>query len=190
MPPVRPPRGSEARVTFAGLFFDSWVGVVRIIVMGVLGYLGLILLLRISGKRTLSKMSAFDFVITIAFGSVFANVLMAPGTALAEGVTALAMLVLLQFSVTWLSVRSRRVESLVKAEPALIYYDGRIDHRQMKRERITQAELHAAVRSAGLLSLDSLYAVVLETNGDLTVLRRPDSGTDELTLEHVKKPAA
>ncbi len=64
------------------MFFDSWAALGRIVVVGVLAYIGLVFLLRVSGKRTLSKMNAFDLVITIALGSTFATVLLSKSVAL------------------------------------------------------------------------------------------------------------
>ena len=66
------------------MLFDSWVGLGRVIVAGILAYAGLILLLRISGKRTLSKMNAFDLVVTVALGSTLATVLLSRSVALAS----------------------------------------------------------------------------------------------------------
>lgn len=68
--------------------------------MGVLAYVALVVLLRVSGKRTLSKMNAFDLVVTVALGSTLATVLMAKDVALAEGVFAFALLIGLQLFVS------------------------------------------------------------------------------------------
>jgi uncharacterized membrane protein YcaP (DUF421 family) len=56
-----------------GLLFNSWSDLGRVLVLGVLGYISLVLLLRISGNRTLSKLNAFDFIVTIALGSTFGS---------------------------------------------------------------------------------------------------------------------
>ncbi len=66
-------------------FFDSWSAMGRTVVVGVLAYLALVLLLRVSGKRTLSKMNAFDLVVTVALGSTLATVLLSTSVALARG---------------------------------------------------------------------------------------------------------
>src|SRR5690606_23219959 len=81
------------------VFFDSWSGLVRVLVVGTLAYAGLVLLLRITGKRTLSKMNAFDLVVTVALGSTLATVLLSKDVALAEGLLALALLSFLQCGV-------------------------------------------------------------------------------------------
>lgn len=84
----------------------------------------MVLLLRVSGKRTLTKMNAFDLVVTVALGSTLATVLLTKSVALAEGLTAFVLLIFLQFVLTWLSVRSRAVGRLVKSEPTLLVYQG------------------------------------------------------------------
>jgi uncharacterized membrane protein YcaP (DUF421 family) len=82
------------------MFFDSWMGLLRVVVVGTLAYVILVLLLRVTGKRTLSKMNAFDLVVTVALGSTLATVLLSKDVALAEGVVAFALLVLLQYAIT------------------------------------------------------------------------------------------
>ncbi len=89
------------------------------LIVAPLAYIALVLLLRISGKRTLTKLNAFDLVITVALGSTLATSVLSKQTTLAEGVLAFAVLIVLQFVVTWTSVRWRPVEDLVKSEPTL-----------------------------------------------------------------------
>lgn len=156
------------------LLFDSATGLLRVVIMSTLAYLALIVLLRVSGKRTLTKMNAFDLVVTIALGSTLATVILSPDVALAEGVLALAMLVGMQFVITWLSVRSRYWKRLVKSEPALLFHDGAMLGAALRRERVTEEEVRAAIRAEGLRTLQDVDAVILETDGSFTVLPRGD----------------
>jgi uncharacterized membrane protein YcaP (DUF421 family) len=167
------------------MFFDGWQGIWRTALVGVLAYLILILLLRISGKRTLAKMSAFDLVVTVALGSTLATILLSSEVALAEGVAALAVLILLQYAIAWLSVRSERVSRLVKSEPALLAYQGRLLPDALRRERVVDEEIWAAVRSQGLGDFAEVEAVVLETDGSFTVLPKI-AGPEQSTLTHVR----
>jgi uncharacterized membrane protein YcaP (DUF421 family) len=159
------------------VFFDTWTGLVRIIVVGILAYAGLVLLLRVSGKRTLSKMNAFDLVITVALGSLLATVLLSQNVALAEGLLAFAVLIFLQFLVTSLSVRSPAVQRIIKNEPKLLLYDGQFLWGAMKAERVTEAEVLAAVRAQGISDLKAVEAAVLETDGSVTIVPHSDSGS-------------
>jgi uncharacterized membrane protein YcaP (DUF421 family) len=77
----------------------------RTLLVGSLAYAALVVLLRLSGKRTLSKWNMFDLVVTVAFGSTLATALLSKDTSLMQGVAAFALLVALQWALTWASVR-------------------------------------------------------------------------------------
>lgn len=156
------------------MFFNNWAGMARTAIVGVAAYFTLILFLRISGKRTLSKMNAFDFVVTVALGSTLATILLSKDTPLAEGLLAFAILILLQFIITWLSVRSTTVSRLVKGEPQLLYYRGEFLWSAMKGERVKQEEVLQAMRSQGMNEQD-VEAVVLETDGSFSVVNKVTS---------------
>ena len=158
------------------MFFDSWEDLLRVIVLGALAYLALLLLLRISGKRTLSKWTAFDLIVTIALGSTLATILLSSDVSYFEGVLALGLLILLQFLITWLCLRWAWIRQLVKAEPQYLYCDGRFVVETLRTQRVTEAEVRAAVRGAGFVALEDIAAVVLETDGSVSVLKRSSSG--------------
>lgn len=154
------------------IFFDNWESIFRTLIISVLAYVALIFLLRISGKRTLSKMNAFDFIVTIALGSTLATVLLNKDVALADGVLAFAVLISLQYVITYFSARSRRVSNLVKSTPTLLVYKGEMLGRAMKKERIAKDEIYAIVREKGFSSLEQIDAIVLETDGSLTLIKQ------------------
>ena len=167
------------------MFFSSWFSLVRVIVVGACAYVALIILLRASGKRTLSKMNAFDFVVTVAIGSTLATVLLSKDVALAEGVTAFALLIGLQFVITWLSVRSKTISGWVKSEPMLLWHQGEFLRGAMKKARVTENELLAAARQEGTATLETVAAIVLETDGSFSIVNR--NATDaRMTLAGVR----
>jgi len=153
------------------MLFDSWAGLGRVLIVGTLAYVALVAILRISGKRTLTKLNAFDFVVTVALGSTLATILLSKSVALAEGILAMALLVLLQYIITWLSVRSPGFQALVKSEPTLILRQGQFLDGAMRAQRITREEVMAALRSNGVTDATEAAAVVLETDGSLTVIQ-------------------
>jgi uncharacterized membrane protein YcaP (DUF421 family) len=158
------------------MFFDTWWDLFRILVVGTLAYAALILLLRISGKRTLAKMNAFDLVVTVALGSTLATALLSSEVSLTEGVLAFVLLCVLQYTVAFLSVRSARFREVIKSEPALLLHRGEYLRDSMKRERVTEDEIRAAIRASGKSGTDSIAAVVLETDGSFTVIPADDGG--------------
>jgi uncharacterized membrane protein YcaP (DUF421 family) len=162
------------------MFFNGWSGLIRLIAVGIPAYVALILLLRISGKRTLSKFNAFDLIVTVAFGSMLASALLNSDRALADVIGAFALLVLLQFVITWSSVRWSAVHALVKAKPQLLYHRGEFLHDALRRERITETEVLAAIRSQGNGSTSGVDSVVLETDGTFSVVTNVEQGTSAL----------
>ncbi len=155
------------------MFFESWFSLFRIVVVGAAAYVVLVIFIRLFGKRTLSKMNAFDFVVTVALGSTLATVLLSKDVVLVEGLLALLLLCGLQFTVAYLSVRFRRVESMVKSEPTLLLYRGQFLNDAMRRERITEDEVLAALRSRGLGDVSLAEAAVLESDGSVSVITSP-----------------
>jgi uncharacterized membrane protein YcaP (DUF421 family) len=152
------------------IFFENWAGVGRTLAIGVMAYVVVVVFLRISGLRTLSKMNAFDFVVTIALGSTLATILLSKDVTLAEGAAALGLLVALQFAVTWTSVRVRWVRRVVTGEPLLLLYQGEFIDSALRRARVTPDEVNSALRGAGVRGRGSAHAVVLETDGSFTVV--------------------
>jgi uncharacterized membrane protein YcaP (DUF421 family) len=171
----------------SNIFFDNWQALARTVIIGVSAYIALLILLRISGKRTLSKMNAFDFVITIALGSTLATTLLSKDTALAEGVLALALLVFLQYVVSWLSVRSKFISGLVKAEPKLLYLRGDYLRSAMKKERVNDEEILQAMRNQGIGDTQDAEAVILETDGTLNIIKQAPENAVTTTLPTRKR---
>lgn len=168
-------------------FLQSSAALVRSSILLVGSYIGLILVLRITGKRTLSKMNAFDLVVTVALGSTLATIALSKDTALLQGLLVLALLVSLQFAVAWLSVRSGVVSNLVKASPTYLFKDGDFQEQALRRERVTRDEVLAAARSDGIADLSEVHAVILETDGSFSVIKRPPEGRSTLkTVAQVK----
>lgn len=157
------------------MFFDTWYGLLRVLVVSPLAYVGLILLLRASGKRTLSKMNAFDFIVTVAMGSMLATAILSKSVFLMESLLGMGMLILLQYAITWLSVRSDRVSKIIKAEPSLLFHKGKYLDDQLRRMRVTRSEVEAAVRNAGNASIADIEGVILETDGTFSVLQMPNT---------------
>jgi len=159
-------------LNIGSVFFNDWESIVRTLLIGVGAYVALVLGLRLSGNRTLSKMNAFDFVVTIALGSTLATIILSKQTALAEGVVAFALLISLQYLVTWSSARAPWIKRIVTGEPRLLFHDGHYLGAEMKRARITQDEILSAIRSAGHAHVTDVGAVILETDGSCSVLEK------------------
>jgi uncharacterized membrane protein YcaP (DUF421 family) len=160
-------------------FFDSWESVLRVLIVTPLAYFAMILFLRVTGKRTLSKMNAFDFIVTVALGSALANVALNDNVSLLEGALVFFLLIFLQLAITWLSARSGGFKRLVTSEPTLLLYKGKLFEKIMKQQRISYEEVMMNVRSKGFASLNEVDAIILETTGDFTIMGKLPQGRAE-----------
>ena len=133
-------------------------------------YVALVAMLRVSGKRTLSRMNAFDFVVTVALGSTLATTIVSQEVPWLHGALALAALLALQWAVAILARGSARFRQAVTARPATVARDGRLLEDAMARERLTPDDVWAAARNAGSAPQRDIAAVDLESDGELSVL--------------------
>jgi uncharacterized membrane protein YcaP (DUF421 family) len=130
-------------------------------------------------------MNAFDLIVTVALGSTLATILLNKKVALAEGITAFFILITLQYVVAWISIRSDSFRRLIKSDPKLIFYQGKYLKENIVKERVLEVEILQAARSSGINSMDQVEAVVLETDGSISVIKKSDSETN--TLANVDK---
>jgi uncharacterized membrane protein YcaP (DUF421 family) len=164
--------------------FAGWDGMIRTVIVGVPAYIAMVFILRISGKRSLAQMNAFDLVVTVSLGSTLATMLMSKSVALAEGITALVLLISLQFFITWLSVRFAPFRKLVRSEPSLLYHNDSYMDGAMKRQRVSREEVLQVVRSKGMPDIGAVGSVIMETDGSFSVLPEP-RGKPEVLLSNV-----
>lgn len=154
------------------LFFNNWESLFRIFVIGVLGYLSLILILRISGTRTLSKMNSFDFVVTITLGSTFASAILQKSVSLADVIFAFSLLVGLQYFLTFLTVKYPIVDKLVKDDPILLFANDKFLKKSMMKAHVSEGEVLASIRKQGISDVNQVMFVVLETNGEIIAVKK------------------
>ncbi|QLF71352.1 DUF421 domain-containing protein [Peteryoungia desertarenae] len=156
---------------FSEMFYQNAEALVRTLIVGTLAYITLIFFLRISGKRTLAKLNAFDLVVTVALGSTLSSVLLQESIALAEGAVAFAFLISAQYVITFGSVHWRSFARMIRAEPSLLAHDGVFCEETLTRQRLTKDEVMSAVRASGADSLDQVRNVVLESDGSISVVK-------------------
>lgn len=140
-------------------------------------YAALLLLTRLAGLRSFSKMSSFDFVITIAFGSVLASTMLAKDPPLLVGAFALAVLFGIQFVVSRARRANAFVERLVDNVPLLLMAGEQILSDHLDSARMTEEDLKSKLRMAGVTSPSQVLAVIFETTGDVSVLKKSDETT-------------
>ena len=168
------------------MLFDSWARLGQVLLVGALACAALVLLLRISGKRTLTKLDAFDLVVTVGLGSTLVTVLLSNQGALAAGVLALALLISLRYGIAWRSVRSAGFRALVKSKPMLLLHRGRYLHGAMRRSGSRTKRSSRPCAQAASPTRAAPLPLVLETDGTLSVIAAADPSGEVATLDTVR----
>jgi uncharacterized membrane protein YcaP (DUF421 family) len=155
------------------MIFDSAIGdaFARGAIMAIAALIWIVLLVRLVGLRSLSKMTNFDFVTTIAMGSLVATASQSTNwLAFAQSFSAIAGLFVIQFTLASLRQRFDRVEGLIENQPMLLMHDGQAIESALKQTRVSRRDLLSKLREANVLDMSQVRAVVLEATGELSVL--------------------
>ena len=148
----------------------DWNEKLEIVLSAISIYAFIVLFVRLYGKRTTAQMNNFDWIVTVAFGSLASSGILMSKVSILDAVLAMFVLLTLQYSVTFLAFRNARFAEIVKSEPRILFYDGKFLKRQMKKERVTEAEILSAIRQHGFARVEDVQAVVLENEAQMSVL--------------------
>ncbi|WP_204345062.1 DUF421 domain-containing protein [Psychroserpens algicola] len=141
-------------------------------------YIAIVLITRISGKRSFSKMSSFDFAVTVAIGSIMATVIISKSVSLLQGITGLLIMYAIQMIVAY-GRRFKGIRHLMDNKPTLLMKDGKIIEGSLEKCHVTESDLKAKLREANVIQLSEIKAVVFESTGDISVLH----GSSDKTLD-------
>ena len=170
----------------------SWSALLMVFLTAVFAYAALILYTRVAGLRSFSKLSSFDFAITVSIGSIIAATILAPEPPLLQALFALGSIYALQMLLAVLRVHWDPLGKAVDNAPLLIMDGPRMLHDNMKKAQITEGDLWAKLREANVLDLAQVRAVVVESTGDVSVLHGPADGEslDAKLLTGVRRHSA
>ena len=166
----------------------SWTAIIMVLVSAVGIYIAVIFFTRISGLRSFSKMSSFDFAMTVAVGSLIASAILTEDPPLLQAVIAMGALYALQIGIAKLRGVSPLVDNMVDNQPILLMKGPQILDENLKATKVTPDDLRAKLREANVTDYNQIKAVVLETTGDISVLHTVDSSLilDDDLLTNVK----
>ena len=148
--------------------FTSWSTMGWIMLSGLLMLLIVVGFIRLTGLRSLAKMSTFDFAVTVAVGSILGSVV-ASESSIAEGALAIGSLLAVQWGISQFRRRSFG-SRLVDNTPLLLVRDGQFIEEALTKARVTRSDVYAKLRQSNVHRMDEVIAVVLETTGDISVI--------------------
>ncbi|MBW8201151.1 DUF421 domain-containing protein [Flagellimonas abyssi] len=168
-------------------FEFSWEAFFAILITATGIYLVVILMTRLCGKRSFSKMSSFDFAMTVAIGSIIASTILSKSVSLMDGIVGTVAVYLLQIFAAFIR-RSDTVKKVMDNEPLLLMDGSLILEDNLKKSRVAKSDLRAKLREANVVELSEVKAVVFETTGDISVLHKAhDRPVEDFLLEDVAR---
>ena len=135
-------------------------------------YFILLLMVRVSGKRSMGQFTPFDILLVVLLGNAVQNALLGSDTSVAGGMLLAATLIALNWVVGFFSSRSEKVEAMIEGSPVLLARDGEVYRTVLRKELISRADFDKALREAGCEEVDEVRLAVLETNGHITIIKR------------------
>jgi uncharacterized membrane protein YcaP (DUF421 family) len=159
----------------SGLFdlaMPWWEFVLRAAVV----YVVLLLMIRVSGKRTMGQFTPFDMVLIVLLGNAVQNSLLGKDTSLAGGLLLAATLIAINWCVGYITSRSDRAERVVEGVPVVLARDGQLFRTVLRRELVSEDDFNEALRENGEMSLADVRIALLEVNGSISVVRRDEGG--------------
>jgi uncharacterized membrane protein YcaP (DUF421 family) len=168
-----------------GLIFSNTESILRVVFSAPLLYLFLIFITNLMGKRTTGQMNNFDWALTVGMGALLATPLTTKEISVLDGITGIVMYMLLQYIATKLAVHYEFARKAIKLTPSLLLYQGEFMETIMKKERVMAEEVYAAIRAEGYDSKACIHAVVLETDGRLSVITKNEEGEESDALRGV-----
>jgi uncharacterized membrane protein YcaP (DUF421 family) len=145
------------------------VTVLERVVRAAVGYAFLLAAFRVTGKRQVGQLTPFDLVVLLIISNVLQNAMIGPDNSIFGGIVGVVTIFVMNGVVARLTFASRRCERLIDGQPTRLVHDGHVDEAAMARELVTRAELHAALREAGLAEVSEARFVMLEATGRITV---------------------
>ncbi|MDI9238316.1 DUF421 domain-containing protein [Lysobacter sp. LF1] len=153
-----------------------WEFMLRAVVV----YVVLLAMIRLSGKRTMGQFTAFDMLLIVLLGNAVQNALLGKDTSMTGGLLLAATLMVLNWTVGFLTARSHKAERLLEGAPVVLARNGHIYRDVLRRELVSRDDFAKSMREAGCSEVDRIHLALLETNGHITILLRdPPKGGDE-----------
>lgn len=167
--------------TLVSNLFVPGVSIIEKMVRPLLIYLFLVLILRLSGQRSLAQMNAFDLVVLLILSNTVQNAIIGDDTSLLGGIIGATTLVLVNLGVVRFLYQHSDLDKRVEGEPIPLVADGRPLAANLHRALLTEDELLAAVHRQGVSSIAECAQVILETGGAITVIARQPSPSEAST---------
>jgi uncharacterized membrane protein YcaP (DUF421 family) len=142
------------------------------VMRGVIVYVFVLILLRMTGKRQVGQLAPFDLVLLLVLSNAVQNSMNGGDNSITGGLISAVTLVGLNYFVGFLTFKSKFLEALIEGRPVTLVHDGKIDQKAMNKARMTIHELNASLRASGCAGVHEVMVAVLENSGNVSVIPR------------------
>jgi uncharacterized membrane protein YcaP (DUF421 family) len=146
------------------------------VLRGIVVYVFLLILLRLTGKRQVGQLAPFDLVLLLVLSNAVQNSMNGGDNSLIGGLISATTLVLLNYGLGLTTFRVKRLEALVEGRPQVLIHNGKLFDDVLTKSQLTHHELNAALRQAGCSCVEDVHSAILENNGSISVTPRQKGG--------------
>jgi len=146
------------------------------VIRGLIVYLFLLIVLRITGKRQIGQLAPFDLILLLVLSNAVQNSMNGGDNSVTGVLISALTLIVANYAVAYLTFKSKRLEAVIEGRPQVLIHNGQLFEDVMQRARLTHHELEAALRTAGCACIADVHYAILENNGQISV--RPKHRTD------------
>ncbi len=164
----------------------EWQQVLGIFVSALGFYLGLMLFTRLMGLRSFSKLSSHDFAMTVGIGSILASTVLSDSPSLLQGLIAVAILFIIQGVISLIRRKCKRLKLLIDNQAIILMANGEYFWDNLKEANLTKSDVQEVLRKNGLKSKCEVFAVIMETTGDMSVIKNDDTPPDWSLFDDVR----
>lgn len=152
----------------------------ELIIRGIIIYVVILGMLRMTGKRQVGQLAPFDLVLLLLLSNSVQNAMNGGDNSVHGGIISAATLVVLNYIVGFATYRSKKFEALIEGRPQILIHHGKVDEAVMRSAQMTHHELESALRRGGCICVAEVKLAVLENNGEISVVQKmTDGGTSK-----------
>ncbi|MFC5529252.1 YetF domain-containing protein [Cohnella yongneupensis] len=146
-------------------------------------YIFIFIIMRMMGKREIGKLSVFDLVISIMIAEIAVIVIESTENSLWTAISPILLLALIQIGIAFLTLKNNKLRALIDGRPSVLVRHGRLNRREMSKQRYNLDDLMSQLRESGVIDLTQVELAVLESTGKLSVITKEDTPYGEATAK-------
>ena len=137
-------------------------------------YIIVLIVMRFMGKREIGQLQPFELVISIMIADLATLPMAEPGIPITNGIIPILGLLVMHLTISVLNLKNVKIREIICGKPSILIYRGRINEKNMRKERFTINELEERLRGNNVFNIGDVEYAILETSGQITVIQKPN----------------